>query len=134
GNTIATNGRLDALNIRLYAAVIRNGRLWTAHNIGVDNTGVSQTVTANNTRNAARWYEIQNLTGVPSFVQSGTLFDNTAPNDVNQRNYWIPSVAVSGQGHAALGCSIAGANERVNAFYTGRLVGDTLGLMRDGPG
>jgi hypothetical protein len=41
---------------------------------------------------------------------------------------------VTGQGHAALGCSIAGANERINAFTTGRLVGDTLGTLRDGPG
>ncbi len=41
---------------------------------------------------------------------------------------------VSGQGHAALGCSIAGTSERINAFTTGRLAGDTLGTLRDGPG
>lgn len=131
GNTGGTGGRLDALDDRLYAASIRNGRLWTTHNIGVNNTGVAG---ATNNRNAARWYEIQNLGTTPAVLQSGTLFDNNATNDANQRNYWIPSIAVSGQGHAALGCSIAGTNERVNAFTTGRLSGDTLGTLRDGPG
>ena len=131
GNTGGTNGRLDALDDRLYAAHLRNGRLWTAHNIGVNNTGVAG---ATNNRNATRWYELQNLSGTPSVRQSGTLFDNNATNDANQRNYWMPSIMVSGQGHAALGCSIAGTNERINAFTTGRLVGDTLGTLRDGPG
>lgn len=131
GNTGGNNGRLDALDDRLYSAMIRNGRLWTAHNISVNNTG---TTTGTRTRNAARWYEIQNLGTTPALVQSGTLYDNTAPNDVNQRNYWIPTIAVSGQGHAAMGTSIAGTNERINAFTTGRLVGDTLGTMREGPG
>ena len=118
---------------RLFYAHLRNGRLWTAHSIGVNNTGVAG---ATNNRNAARWYELQNIAspGTPAVLQSGTLFDNNATNDANQRNYWIPTILVSGQGHAALGCSIAGTNERINAFTTGRLVGDTLGTLRDGPG
>src|SRR5262249_18721683 len=41
GNTGGTNGKLDALDDRLFAAHIRNGRLWTAHNIGVNNAGVA---------------------------------------------------------------------------------------------
>jgi hypothetical protein len=131
GNTGNNNGRLDALDDRLFAAQLKNGRLWTAQNIGVNNTG---TTTGTRTRNAARWYEIQNLASTPTILQSGTLFDNTGGNNVNQRNYWIPSIAVSGQGHAALGCSIAGTNERVNAFTTGRLSGDPLGTLRNGPG
>ena len=131
GNTAGTGGRLDSLDDRLYAAAMRNGRLWTAHNVGVNNTGVAG---ATNNRNAARWYELQNLAGSPTVLQSGTLYDNNATNDGNQRNYWIPSVAVSGQGHMALGCSIAGTNERINAFTTGRLAGETLGTLAVGPG
>jgi hypothetical protein len=131
GNTGGTGGRLDSLDDRLYAAHLRNGRLWTAHSVGVNNTGVAG---ATNNRSAARWYELQNLSTTPSVVQSGTLFDNNPTNDANQRNYWLPAIMVSGQGHAALGCSIAGTNERVNAFTTGRLTGDTLGALRDGPG
>jgi hypothetical protein len=131
GNTGGSNGRLDALDDRLFSAMIRNGRLWTAHSIGVNNTGVAGTT---NNRNAARWYEIQNISTTPSVVQSGTLFDNNATNDANQRNYWIPTIAVSGQGHAVLGSSIAGTNEAINAFVTGRQSGDTLGTLREGPG
>ncbi len=86
GNTGGSNGQLDALDDRLFAAHIRNGRLWTAHNILVDNTG---SATGTPTRDGARWYEIQNLAGTPSLVESGTVFDSTAPNDTNQRNYWI---------------------------------------------
>ena len=130
GNAGGNNGRLDALDDRLYAAHLRNGRLWTAHNIGVNSTGS----TASQNRNAARWYEIQNLGTTPSVLQAGTLYDNSSPNDANQRNYWIPTIMVSGQGHSVLGCSIAGANERINAFTTGRLGGDALGTLRDGPG
>jgi hypothetical protein len=131
GNTGGNNGRLDALDDRLFAAHLRNGRLWTAHNIGVNNTG---STTGTRTRNAARWYEIQNLSTTPTVLQVGTLYDNTGTNNVNQRNYWIPTIMVSGQGHAALGCSIAGTSERINCFTTGRLVGDALGNLRDGPG
>ena len=128
------DGNLDSLDDRLYAAVMRNGRLWTAHNIGVNSSGAATnnaaSNTANNDRIAARWYELENLgTATPTVRQSGTLFDNAA---ANPRHYWIPSIAVSGQGHAAIGTSIAGNNERVNAFTTGRLAGDTLGTMSDG--
>ena len=42
GNTRPSNwGYLDALDDRLFAAVIRNGLLWTAHNIGVNNSGIA---------------------------------------------------------------------------------------------
>jgi hypothetical protein len=133
GNTAGNNGRLDALDDRLFAAQIKNGRLWTAHNVGVRNDGVSSTTS--NSRNGARWYELSNLNGTPTIFQSGTLYDNSGTaTSTTQRNYWIPSIAVSGQGHAALGCSIAGTNERVNAFTTGRLSGDPLGTLRNGPG
>ena len=55
GNTGGTGGRLSALDDRLFAAQIRNGRLWTAQNIGVDNTGVASGTL---TRNGSRWYEL----------------------------------------------------------------------------
>lgn len=122
-----TNGRLDALDDRLFAAHLRNGRLWTAHNIGVIDTGVASS-TPN--RDGCRWYELQNLTGTPTVVQSGTLYTAGNAGSTAQRNYWIPSIMVSGQGHAALGCSTAGTNEYANAATAGRLVGDTLGTLQ----
>jgi len=128
GNTGVSGyrGRLDALDDRLFAAVIRNGRLWTAHNIGVDNTG---SVAAPN-RNAIRWYELQNMTSTPSVVQSGTVFNSSNPNDSNQLNYWIPTIMVSGQGHAGIIFSSAGTNARINTATCGRLSGNTLGTMQ----
>lgn len=121
--------KLDALDDRLFAAHIRNGRLWTAHNIGVNNTGV---VAGTLTRNASRWYEMSDIAspGIPAFVQVGTVFTATGTNLTSELNYWIPSIMVSGQGHAALGFSSAGTNDRINASVTGRLATDTLGTMQ----
>ncbi|MEI6654861.1 MAG: hypothetical protein WCP45_08845 [Verrucomicrobiota bacterium] len=124
GNTSGTNGYLDAVDDRLFAAHIRNGQLWTAHNIEVDNTG---TAAVGGGRNGSRWYQIQNLGGTPSVVQSGTVFDSAASNP---KSYWIPSIMVSGQGHVAMGFSSAGSNSRINAACTGRLAGDPLGTMQ----
>ena len=124
GNTGGSNGNLDALDDRLFAARIRNGRLWTAHNIQVNGSGVAS---GSGGRNGSRWYEIQNLTTTPSLVQSGTVFDSAASNP---KNYWIPSIMVSGQGHVAMGFSTAGTTNRANAGTVGRLAGDTLGTMQ----
>lgn len=130
GNTGGNNGRLDALDDRLFAAVMRNGRLWTAHNFRVSTAGVANTAAA--ARNATRWYEIQNLTGTPSLVQSGTIFDNAATLAAAHQ-YWIPTVMVSGQGHAAISMSAAGTPFFVNAATVGRLSGDPLGTTSGAP-
>lgn len=131
GNTGGLNGGLDSLDDRLYAAVLRNGRLWTAHNFRTSAAGVANT--AAQSRNSIRWYEIQNLDATPSLVQSGTVFDNAATRAA-ARQYWIPSITVSGQGHAAIGASTAGTPFRIDAFTIGRLAGDTLGTMSGSPG
>lgn len=127
GNTDGTNGQLDPIDDRLMAAHVRNGRLWTSHAIGVNNTGVSSGTV---TRNGARWYELSNLGGTPTVVQSGTLFTPNASNVTTDRHYWIPTVMVSGQGHAALGFSTAGTNEHANAATAGRLATDSLGTLQ----
>ena len=126
GNTGGTNGRLDALDDRLFAAHIRNGRLWTAHNIEVNSAGVAS---SGGGRDAVRWYELNGVRstdngGTPVVVQSGTTFD---PAAANPRYYWIPTVGISGQGHAAFGFSVAGNNDRINAGTNGRLSGDAPG-------
>jgi uncharacterized repeat protein (TIGR01451 family) len=126
GNTGGSNGRLDGLDDRLFAAHIRNGRLWTAHSIEATSAGVAS---SSGGRDAVRWYELQGIRsadGSPSIVQSGTIFD---PAATNPRYYFIPSVMVSGQGHAAFGFSQAGNNDRANAATVGRLGGDTLGAV-----
>ena len=126
GNTRGTNGQLDPVDDRLFAAHIRNGRLWTAHNIQVNASGVAS---ASGGRNGSRWYELQGIAtgGTPSVFQSGTVFD---PAATNPTSYWIPSIMVSGQGHAALGFSNAGTNAFINAGTVGRLAGDALGTTQ----
>lgn len=127
-NLNGSNGYLDAIDDRLYMALIRDGFLWTVHNIAVTNTGVASGST---TRDGSRWYEIQNITGnSPSLVQSGTVYDPASPNDLTKRNYWMPSIMVSGQGHAAMAFTTAGMNEFANAGTVGRLAGDSPGTMQ----
>ncbi len=132
GNANGTNGFLDPLDDRPFAAYIKNQQLWTAHNIKVDNTGVANAVDANNTRDASRWYQfnVPVNSGTPTIVQSGTVFTQTATNLTTERHYWMPTIMVSGQGHAAMGMSTAGTAERANAATVGRLAGDPLGTMQ----
>lgn len=128
GNTGGTTGRLSSLDDRLFAAQIRNGHLWTAHNVGVNNTGVSS---GTSTRNGSRWYDINVPTGgTPTLSQSGTVFQANATNTTDQRSYWVPSINVSGQGHVAMTLCAAGTNEFANAATVGRLAGDAVGTMQ----
>ncbi|MBW8878419.1 MAG: DUF11 domain-containing protein [Acidobacteria bacterium] len=130
GNAGGNNGLLDTLDDRFYQAMIRNGRLWAAHNFTVGTTGVASTAAAS--RNAVRWYEFQNLTTTPTVVQSGTVFDNAATRAA-ARQYWIPSVVVTGQGHAVLGATMAGTPVGATPVYVGRLAGDALSTMTGPP-
>ena len=123
---------LDDLDDRLYSAKIKTYRdgvttrttLVCAHNIEVDASGVAS---SSGNRDGSRWYEIENLSGSPSVRQSGTLFD---PAAANPDSYWIPSLAVSGQGHLALGCTVAGANRHAEIAVAGRLRTDALNTLQ----
>lgn len=118
GNTIiGSDGELDALDDRLFAATVRGGELWTAHNIGVNSSGT----TSSPTRDAVRWYRIGSLGGTPTVNDSGTIYDGTASNPLF---YWIPSVMVSGQGHAVLGMSVAGNTAYANSAWTAMNAGE----------
>ena len=122
GNIFGVGGQLDAIDDRLLAASVRNGHLWTAHNISVGSSGVSP-----GDRNGSRWYEIDVSSGAPELTQAGTLFDTAV---TSPRFYWVPAIAVSGQGHAAIGASASGATERINAATAARLAGDPLGTLQ----
>ena len=120
-----TSGTVDALGspARLFAAHYRNGSLWTAHNVAVNSTGG----TTSPDRDGSRWYQINGIpTGqTPGVVQSGTVFQSGSAN----RSYWMGTVMVSGQGHAAIGFTTAGPNNFLDAATTGRLAGDPSGTM-----
>lgn len=129
GNTSGSTGRLDSIDDRLYAAHIRDGKLWTAHTIAVGASGVSTTIDPQR-RDAVRWYElaIPPDTGTPTVSQSGTIFDN-ASLATNARQYFMPYAMVSGQRHAAIGFTTTGAQYYIDAGVDGRLVGDAGGFL-----
>ena len=124
-----TTGGLDALDDRVFEAMV--GRdpsgtptLWTAHNILVNSSGEVASPPQNGNRAAGRWYQLGNLGGTPSLVQSGTLFDSAASNP---RQFWIPSIAMNGQGHASINASTAGATHQAGVVSSGRLFTDDPG-------
>jgi len=129
GNNHGFNGRLDSIDDRVFMAHVRNGHLWTAHNLGVNNHGISGSRTVQ-TRNGSRWYEINVSVASPTLVQAGTLFTSTPLNSTNQLSYWMPSLMTSGQGHMALGCSTAGSQNFINCATAGRLATDALGSIK----
>ncbi len=127
---LGSTGGLDATDDRPYAAMIMKNKitgissLWTAHNIGVNASGVGSSTAS---RNGSRWYEIRNFSATPALQQSGTLFDNAASNP---RGFWMPSIAMSGQGHALLGSSVAAANRRAQVAIAGRYSSDAAGVLQ----
>lgn len=122
--------RLDALDDRIFAARIQKNEitgvstLVAAHNIQVNTAGTSSSTGG---RNGSRWYELGTLTATPSIVQSGTLFDSAV---TNPNGFWIPSIAMSGQGHMAIASNSAGLARRAEIFASGRLRTDTTGTLQ----
>ncbi|MGY2874665.1 hypothetical protein ACVW00_001855 [Marmoricola sp. URHA0025 HA25] len=121
-NAKGNNGRLDGLDDRLLEATMTaDGHIWTAHGIGVNAAGGVSSPAPN--RDGARWYELGGVSATPQLVQSGTVFDSSA---TNPRFYWMPTLAVSGQGIMALAGSVAGAALHANAWYAAKLPGDPV--------
>jgi hypothetical protein len=117
---------LDGLDDRLLAAHLRAGRIWTAQQIQVNGSGVAS---GTGNRNGLRWYAID-VSAAPTLIQAGTVFDASAAGPVS---YWMGTVMVSGQGHAALGFTAASPTVRPGAATVGRLVGDAPGTTQGPP-
>ena len=121
---------VDPEDDRLFTASIHTNKitgvrsLWTAHNIAVDASGVASGFLD---RDGSRWYEIGSLSSTPVLIQSGTVFD---PATWPYRYFFIPSIAMSGQGHATIGFTTSGDEFYLDAGAAGRLSGDTPGTMR----
>lgn len=98
--------------------------LWTSHVTLVDAAGVG---TYEGDRAAARWYEIIDLSTAPAIRQIGTVFD---PKPSRPRNYIYGSVAMSGQGHAVIGTTSGGRDNRAEVSVAARLADDTPGTIR----
>ncbi len=131
--SFGTSTRLAAGDDRLAGATMRDGEVWTAHCIAVNASGVATTSTSVG-RDGIRWYALTGIRsvdngGVPAVVQSGTIFDPSATTS-NARQHWNPSLALTGQRHAAFGFTTAGSPYFVNAATTGRLVWDAPGTTQ----
>ena len=132
GNTGGTIGNIDGSDNRPLAATYRDGSLWTAMGVG---TTVSASVcqgtasTSGATRDAVYWWELQGIpTGsTPSIKQAGIVCDTGA---TNPSFYSFGTIMPNGQGHAALGFSIAGAATFIGAGTAGRLAGDPLNTLQ----
>jgi hypothetical protein len=131
GNTGGANGQLDASDNRPLAATFRDGRLWTAMGVGVTVSGSVCTGVAGGsaTRDAVFWWELQGIpTGsTPSIRQAGIVCDTAATNPLF---FSYGTVMVNGQGHAAVGYTIAGATSFASAGTSGRLAGDALDTLQ----
>jgi hypothetical protein len=132
GNTGGYWGRLDPLDDRPFHAIMRSQQLWTSHNLGVNNVGVSTGAYLSDTRVGSRWYQLNVPvgSGTTSIVQAGTVYQSSATNDSTSRSYFMPSINVSGQGHAAMGFTMAGESQNANAATAGRFASDPLGTMQ----
>jgi hypothetical protein len=120
---------LDALDTRLFEAMIGRApdgtlSLWTAHNIRVNSSGVGSSV---GDRDGSRWYQLGNLTSnPPTLTQSGTLFDPTVTT--TPRFFWIPSIAMNGQGYASLNASTSSSNSFASVALSAHLPSDGVGV------
>jgi len=95
---------LDDVDDSLLIARMHKGSLWTSHNISVLSSGLVPNDSSDGDRDASRWYELTNLTGTPVLNKWGTLFDSAV---TRPEEYWMPSCAMSGQGHMAIVTSAA---------------------------
>jgi hypothetical protein len=114
--TVAGSSKpLDAVDDRLGSSSIVGGKLYTAQNIGVNSSGVASSAT----RDGVRWYELANLTTTPSLSRSGTIFDSSG----SASSDWMPSLAVSSQGHALMGMSTGSSTTHPNGAVSSMLKG-----------
>jgi hypothetical protein len=108
---------------RLGAAVIRNNRLWTSRNVGVNSAGGN----VNADRTACEWLELDVSSPTAVLIQSGRVYDPAASDP---RYCFYPSIMVNGQGDAAMGFSGSKATEFVGAYTCGRTAADPPGAMQ----
>lgn len=129
GNNAGPEGNLNPLDTRLCNVHVRKGQIYTSHNIGVDNRGVS--VKEGVTRNACRWYQIDvSKSDQPQLIQTATLFQPSVINDTNQRFFFTPSLMTNGLNSVILGCSTAGAPYYADAVIAKHFENDPLNSIR----
>ncbi len=124
---IAQNGTSQKIDIQSY-------RQRALHRFAYRNFGTHESLVANQSVEATtaiagvRWWEIRDPSGTATLYQEGTY----APNDGINR--WMGSAAMDSAGNMAIAYSASSSSMYPSIRYTGRLNGDTLGLMTLGEG
>jgi len=118
GTNISTN------DPRLLNAVMRNGKVWTTHSVGVG----ASIDPAPATRAEIAWHQLDptvaNIPGPYSFaIQDGRVGHATLA-------YYFPSIAVNANECVALGFSGSDASSYASAYYTARSPLDPPGTMQ----
>lgn len=130
GSVISKKFFLQGFDKRLSSPHIREGHLYLAHNIGVDNTGKSENAIA--TRDGCKWYDIDLKDPTrPAIAQSGVLFQPSKNNDKEERYFWMPGIMTNGLNTLMICCSASGDKEYANAAYAMRFSNDPPGTLRE---
>ncbi len=106
---------------------------YTMYRLQYRNFGSHETLLVNHTVDASgadragiRWAELRKSGGGWTLHQTGTF----APADGLHR--WNGSIAMDGEGHVALGYSVAAAGKHASIRYTSRAAGDPPGTLPGG--
>jgi hypothetical protein len=106
------------------------------HRAAYRNFGTHEAIVTNQSIEASaisgiRWWELRSPNASPFVYQEGTY----APGTSDGIHRWFGSFAQDKYGNAALGYSVSdGTSTYPGIRYTGRLAGDTLGLLPQGEG
>jgi hypothetical protein len=107
---------------RLLMAVIRDDRLFTSRNVGVNSAGTQKHAD----RDAAEYLEL-NLTGTSAALrQSGRAFDTAASNPLF---FYYPSLTVNKQGYLVMGFTGSSITQYASSYATAREAFDPAGKL-----
>jgi hypothetical protein len=107
---------------RLLMAIIRDNRLFTTRNVGVNSAGTQ----AHADRDAAEYLEL-NLTGTSAALrQSGRAFDTAASNPLF---FYYPSLTVNRQGYLVMGFTGSSITQYASSYATAREAFDPAGKL-----
>ncbi len=107
---------------RVMCAVIRNSRLWTSRNVGVNSSGGS----SRPNRTGCEWLELDVSSPTASLLQNGRVYDSSSSSP---RFYYYPTIMASGQGNASMGFTGSKSSEYAGVYACGRLVTDAPNTM-----
>ncbi|MBF0457915.1 MAG: VCBS repeat-containing protein [Nitrospirae bacterium] len=110
---IATN------DTRILNAVCRGGYVWATHTV----------TNASGAKTEVSWYQINPASASLTLASAGSPVQEGRVSDTSMF-YYFPSIAVNGNGDAALGFSGSSTTTYAGGYYTARLSAATTGTMQ----